>query len=859
MQMSKKQAPKWYILFAIWALQGALALWQFVSLPSDAQGGIIFGFSSSRLGGVALLLLWIILTLALAIYAKRRPVWRERQLDSIFTSRTGDILLILALLSAITCQVVLAILWGLARHGEIYRYAAYAARLAPIFNLVTLVGLELIVWIAFHRRQIFIAINAAGKDLFKRALIMWAALGLLAVFIAISGLGIVPDNTGDWGLPGVALLEWQILLACVLCGLMFFFEASRGVDKISRFDFWISVAIWLGTVLLWLSQPVNPGFSAIAPRDPNHEVYPFIDAQVYDEYAQSILIGNGLKGIEIPSRPLYVVFLAFLHLAAGQDYGRVIAAQSLILAFFPVGLYWIGKEFYGRPVGITMALLATLRDITSNIAAPFTYSLSYSKLYLSEIPVAIPIIFFILLGVRWAHRNYPNFPAFLAGGILGVAIMIRTQAGVALPVILFIAWLINRKAFFPILRGGIIMALGIVLVISPWIWRNWKNTGQFIFDQPATQTANLALRFSKLNGKDVDIGRAVGEGNTEYNDRLFKIFIEAVSANPMGAVEAVANRFLDNCVGNLLLLPLRNDLVNLNELWQPSRSFWEQWRAKPTPPQLMLIAFYLFLLGLGLAAAWKRLGLWAFAPLSINLLYNLWTSVALLSGQRFLLTMDWSIYMYYLIGIFVLIRGFSYLLEGAQPLVLKWVHSTSARETYPIQPARSWPHYVTAGLIFLLIGASIPISEKIFPKRYPAMTQEQLFSEFVSSPAFERTGLEAACLQKIITENNLIASSGRALSPRFYEAGKGEATAKLGYEVSDYSRLVFLVVGNRYGLLILNLAKAPDFFPHASDVVLFTDRETTYKAWFVLVKDGSRQEIYISEDLQAGKQCVNNS
>ena len=37
----------------------------------------------------------------------------------------------------------------------------------------------------------------------------------------------------------------------------------------------------------------------------------------YDQTAQSILIGNGLMGDDIPARPLYTVFLAILH-AAGR-------------------------------------------------------------------------------------------------------------------------------------------------------------------------------------------------------------------------------------------------------------------------------------------------------------------------------------------------------------------------------------------------------------------------------------------------------------------------------------------------------------------------------------------------------------
>ena len=43
-------------------------------------------------------------------------------------------------------------------------------------------------------------------------------------------------------------------------------------------------------------------------------------------------------------------------------------------------------------------------------------------------------------------------------------------------------------------------------------------------------------------------------------------------------------------------------------------------------------------------------------------------------------------------------------------------------------------------------------------------------------------------------------------------------TAKLGYEVSEQSRLVFWLVGPNPGLVIFSLESVPEFFPHASDV-----------------------------------------
>ena len=833
----------WTSLFALWALQGLFFLWQFISLPSDNQGGILFGLSAFRLAGIVFLLAWI----GISVYFSLRAQKNTEKLNALFQSNIGDFFLIISLFVILIGQGLLAALWGLSQNRSIFAYVAYATRLAPLLNLASLSGIEFIAWMILNRPQAMEANHSSYRSLLYKPWLVWLILGLLAIIVAVTGLGIVPDISGEWGLPGVPLLEWQIVIACLVCVAVVLWESKTGT-KNKYTDLWISLALWAGILLLWFSQPVNPNFSALPPRAPNFEIYPFSDAQVYDEFAQSLLIGNGLKGGEIPPRPLYITFLAFLHFVAGQEYTKVIAAQLVFLALLPVGLYWVGKEMYGRPIGIAIALLAGFREQTSNVAASFANALSYSKLYLSEVPVAIALAFFTFLAIRWARAKYPDYLAFIAGGVLGIGILIRTQAVVALPMTIFIAFLADRKSFTAILRSTILMGIAVVLVASPWLIRNYSKTGQLIFDSPFTQTINLAQRYSRMNGIEADAIRKPGETNIEYNDRLISIFKEAVSQNPTEAVRVVFNRILNNCVDNVLLLPLRNDLNSPNELVQPTRAFWEEWVGKPTPKQTIIIAFYLFLLGLGLSAAWKRLGLLGLLPLGINILYNVWTSIALLAGQRFLVAMDWSIYMYYMIGFMVLINSFMLLMESTRASFLTWAGSLTLDLSQPVSvPTRPLSHFLLAGTLFLVVGASVPMSEAVFPKRYPPAAQSQILNQFISSQAFNESNINAQCIEEAIASNQLIASRGRALSPRYYESGEGEHTDKLGYRPNEQPRLLFYLSGDYYGVFVLNLNHTPDFFPHASDVIVFRDANNEHDAWFVLVQNDGREEIYFSD------------
>jgi 4-amino-4-deoxy-L-arabinose transferase-like glycosyltransferase len=560
------------------------------------------------------------------------------------------------------------------------------------------------------------------------------------------------------------------------------------------------------------------------------------------------MIGNGF-GNGIPQRPLYIVFLTVLHVLAGQDYGNVIVLQTLIFAFFPVLLYLFGREFLGRPIGISIALLAILRDVTSNLVSPFTGNISYSKLYLSEIPTAMLLILFLWVGVRWIKSGFPVFSGFLMGGILGVAMLIRTQVVVAFPVILLIAFLCEPKKLKLLFRNSVLMLAVLALIVVPWLWRNWQLTGSFIFDSPESQTINLALRYSRINGIEPEALPLSGESNTEYTARLKQIARDAILSNPVGAVKGIISSFLNHAIDNVLLFPLQNDLKSSSELLIPADAFWEEWEGTPTSSQLALILFYVFLLGLGVAFAWYRNGWLGLLPLAMNLAYNLWTSLALLAGQRFLVTMDWSIYLYYMLGLFALLSVVLFALENGRSVILKWYEVNSSLLVQPSSNAK-WRHYVFAGILFLGVGVSLPLAERIFPQKYPQVSQSELAHVLLMSPALYEARLPVACLQEMLAREDVSFQQGLALYPRYYEAKGGESfTDSFGYKTADQGRLVFTLLRDSGIRIVFPMDESPLFFPHASDVTLVHGNDGTL--WFAFVKKGENEAFYISDDFDA--------
>ena len=470
-------------LFSAISLAGLVAL---ARLPADPEKTLALGFSASRLA-----LIFALLGLALAWAGLGLVAWRTPGGAAWFEvarrPRLWDAVLLAAPLLALAAQALLAILWGLSQHGENFRYVAYAQRLQPVLDVLSLTGLLLFTWLAWLRRAELAAAHPLASALLWRAAVIWLVFGGLAVFVAVTRIGITPELTGSWGKPAVPFLEWQVGLAWLLGSLLLLAEARapaffRSASK--HADVYIGLAVWLGAALLWLSQPVQPAYFATPPRPPNYAIYPYSDGLTYAQYAQSILIGDGFMGDDIAARPLYIVFLAGLIGLAGQDYSRVIALQTLALAVFPLSLYLLGKELGSRPLGLAAALLVVLRDLTSNQVAPFTNDLTYSKLFFSELPAALMLSLFAWQAVRWIRRpEQARLAPLLAGGLLGLGMLVRTQSAISLPVALLAAWLAIKKPRLA-LRGSLLLLAGVALAVTPWVWRNWRLTAGLVFDNP---------------------------------------------------------------------------------------------------------------------------------------------------------------------------------------------------------------------------------------------------------------------------------------------------------------------------------------------------------------------------------------
>ncbi|MEI7846032.1 MAG: hypothetical protein WCK35_09535, partial [Chloroflexota bacterium] len=482
-------------------------------MPTNTENGVIFGYSASRLGLMGLMLTITGGLAIIVVFKQRLTFLSKKQFQKFYY--------ILSLLLSILATTGIIILRALGTSSS-YTFGAYATRLTPLASWLAISSLEFAFLLARGNKFFNFGKNET-RIFFRITGFAVIILTLIVCFIATTRLGITPYNDGSWGKPTTPLLEWQLLLAIILSLTFGELEKRWHWLKKDRYTF---ILVYLFTCLLWLSQPINPGFFATAPRAPNFEIYPFSDALIYAQYAQSALVGNGFLWPDVPTRPLYITLITWLHFIAGQDYNRVIVLQTLLLAAFPAVLYLVGKELSGRPLGIGLAVLAAFRDLTANIAAPFALNYTYTKLFFSEIPTALLLSLFFLIILRWMRKPLPAWYPFLAGGLLGLSTLIRLQSAVVLAAVIPISYFVisNHKRW---LNGSIFIVLGLTLTIAPWLTRNYLATGGIVLDNPISQSMVLARRWGGNSGNDL-IPHLAGEGDAQYSSRMTGMALDSL-------------------------------------------------------------------------------------------------------------------------------------------------------------------------------------------------------------------------------------------------------------------------------------------------------------------------------------------
>ncbi len=834
---------------------GLLALFLLLRRPSEADSAIFLGLSIQRLALVFAALVLTLALLFLAWKAEKVSAWVERhsrKLDALFGLLFG-----IGWLAVWTPSYQLGALSG------------YFERAYPLLAWTLWLAAVAIALRVAERGLQWAALKAQWREhpaLWRGAAVTLGVFLLLWGWIAVTGIGLKRD-IDMWNEAGVPVLGLQVLFGLGLAGLVLFWERRlNGQQAHRRFDAGIFVLIWLTAAIVWQQEPLLRSYFLPRPTPPNFEYYPFSDAALYDFGGQQVLLGNGIFNGLFTDKPMYMLLLALFHAIAGQSYERVILVQVLFIAFYPAMLFLIGKCLHSRAAGVMMAILAIFKEKNA-IAAVLDIQVTHSKLMMSEMPTALMLSVFTLLGVLWFKRK-GNFSLPLwAGGLLGIATLVRpTPALIAPFIIAFALFLYGRSQMKSWFFASAVFGLGLMLVMGPWFGFTQSATGEnYLLEkiQRVFERFKLTLPESESYlGPRYDASMTVVKPDLMPLPPQLEPAIAAQNDNP-GMGYLVLSHFWHNEVTSVIILPSTFRFHNLK--YMVAQPPWQLgWEGEISPETGFFVLLNLSLLALGIGAAWARARWAGILPLLVHFSYNLANAFGRTSGSRYIVAVDWVLFIYYSLGVLQLLSWARIVLgrpslfdEGGR---LELVESRTGSRSF-----------LVASMILLAIGLSLPFNSWVIPQRFEQQSTKEILRDLEADGLEELLrdkGVRLANVKNLVNKDKrAIFLHGLAFFPRYYgeqDAGCDKCfMMDYAYVKKEFPRLAFTVIGMDNGSIYMPLSDAPAYFPNPVEVFVFGCKRGARKTLdisiveglFVIVVGENGNILYLKEPLKLPLNC----
>ncbi len=774
----------WGFFWIIASLLGVETLWSVFQLPSEDKNAVFMGLSVYKLAmcsGIFILILLCMTGSYLSFSGANKAFAKGRAAGIIAYFLIYFMILGMIFLTPPIGKTALA--------------HSLFERLTPMMYWgISFSVLALILSLIQKNREIRMYQISSIPAIVWGLLFLLLAVGML-YYALMSGTGLDPTSRTFYR-QGVSLLEGHIVLPLLVLypflPLYILLRSKISGKKLAViFGFLTAAGIWAAAAFIWQST-LFEGRSYFAPalRLPNNNFYPASDAENYDLLAQSLLLGNGFRNGLTIVRPLYVVFLAALHVLFGNDYMMLTNGQIFVLALIPLIVFLIAKHLDQTPAGLLAAAWIIYREVYSIRLSPLV-QVSNSRLLMSDLPTMLVVLCVILCAVKWHTRGQSAFRALLCGGFIGLAMLIRTQCFVLLPAVLFLYFCSGKKAG-SIWKSVFVSILGCVLVFSPWTL--WMHAHPNTTENSEVSESNYLISLYR---------NATGDTDPEAG------LADIIKTHPEEVLQAVGSHFLNNEISSLLVLPVR-DFRNLeaDRFFYEDDLFWYRENARETiENNRTVILLYLTIISFGIIAGFRNAGFAGLAPLAIHLVYNLGNAFAMTSGFRFILPVDWVFVFYFALGCAAILRFINHALLF-----------TPSEKEIPVLPNNNMPTYarvltfIFTCCLLVLAGSILPFCDSRIPARFDKKTEEELVTEW------QTLSENSDRIMALYGEDDLVILEGRAFYPRFYKANEGDSggnsSAKTGL---DTDRLVWMFHNER--VHVLNCPIDPDHIYQSTQTV----------------------------------------
>lgn len=205
---------------------------------------------------------------------------------------------------------------------------------------------------------------------------------------------------------------------------------------------------------------------------PDGEAQP--DQLDYEAFAYQLSSGHGYtlpSGEPSARRPPGTSFvLAPIYMLVGRSYAAGRIWFCLLSAATCAAAFWVGTKLFDVRAGIISALCLAVTP------AHFYYNLHF----VSEVPYALTITVVVGLALTAldAGSRYGRLLSVLAGGVLGLAVLIRPQAILVIPIAWLMVVLAYRRIDRRVVERLLIVTLCFTLVVGSWMTRNFMVLGK---------------------------------------------------------------------------------------------------------------------------------------------------------------------------------------------------------------------------------------------------------------------------------------------------------------------------------------------------------------------------------------------
>lgn len=723
------KAPQFLFLLSFFAfLELAFSGMVTLLISPDPKNALIFGFSAQRLLLVAGIWILAIIVLAAGVMARKNKI----SLDSAWLVNKRRILRL-----PVYAISFALIAWGwlsLFCPGYLFGKLVFIfERLQPFsIALGAVLAQSWLFYLFAQGRLGFRILGQSAIRKYYRSTFLFAVLLVgLGIFMASTKFGLLA-NLIYTNVPGIPLSGLQLFFILLVVGLWIAVvpEQEQSLLKITK-RYLIPILIFLSAVLVWALTPLPGHFFSLAPAPPSYQPFPLSDARFHDLGGISILRGFGIYFHKNYDKPLYMVFLAILHIFAGSNYTVLTWLQILILAFIPVILFLLGSKFHSTAFGIFLSLVMIIRQRNAIVLSLKVSSIN-PKLFMSEELALLGVVLFAYLVFMWM-RDRKIWLALLCGGCVGAASLIRFNSLILFPalacLVVLVFWRSGKKFLLSHLS---VYTLAFLILLIPWIMSSVNSQGtpwmvtklRAILKQRYGSIDSSIQRYTDAGLSEMGMAAIKLEGNTvlTFQDWAARDYAGGILSpnTPNSFVKVVTDsgeivyrffyHFFHNFSTSVLSMPDSLVYDDLNHLSQ--RVYYIDlggWQGDLPVIQTGLVFLNLILLALGLGYSWTRHRWAGMIPMFIFIAYSVSLGAAMNSGGRYLTPIDWVIYFYYGLALVAIIK-FAY--KGLTGNYQSQPASLDSGGTSLISDRRKLG-FSLAGII--LLASLIPIANFVLP------------------------------------------------------------------------------------------------------------------------------------------------